>query len=110
MDYARFNYVAQPEDNISQIGLFPRIGDYDKWAIEWGYRWFPGKTEEERKTNSSKMITAALKENPRHWFGTYEQGNSADPRSQSEDLSDNAVKASEYGIMNLKRVLKGLPE
>ncbi len=41
MDYARFNYVAQPQDNISEIGLFPRIGDYDKWAIEWGYRLFP---------------------------------------------------------------------
>lgn len=39
MDYARFNYVAQPEDNISQAGLFPRIGEYDLWAIEWGYRW-----------------------------------------------------------------------
>jgi hypothetical protein len=33
MDYARFNYVAQPEDNISQIGLFPRIGDYDMWLL-----------------------------------------------------------------------------
>ncbi|HQR92204.1 MAG: zinc-dependent metalloprotease [Bacteroidetes bacterium 24-39-8] len=110
MDYARFNYVAQPEDNISRKGLYPRIGDYDKWAMKWGYGYIPGNSEEERKTNSSKMITAALKENPRHWFGTYEQGNSADPRSQSEDLSDNAVKASEYGIMNLKRVLKGLPE
>ena len=41
MDYARFNYVAQPEDNISRTGLFPRIGDYDKWAIEWGYKLFP---------------------------------------------------------------------
>ncbi len=110
MDYARFNYVAQPEDNIGRKGLYPRIGDYDKWAMKWGYGYIPGNNEEERKTNSSKMITAALKENPRHWFGSYEQGNNADPRSQSEDLSDNAVKASEYGIMNLKRVLKGLPE
>ncbi|RYF81777.1 MAG: DUF5117 domain-containing protein, partial [Chitinophagaceae bacterium] len=41
MDYARFNYVAQPEDNISDKGLFPRIGDYDMWAIEWGYKWMP---------------------------------------------------------------------
>ncbi|OYU54202.1 MAG: zinc-dependent metalloprotease [Chitinophagaceae bacterium BSSC1] len=110
MDYARFNYVAQPEDNISRKGLYPRIGDYDKWAMKWGYGYIPGKTEEESKINSSKMVTAALKENPRHWFGTYESGNRADPRSQSEDLSDNAVKASEYGIMNLKRVMKGLPE
>ena len=49
MDYARFNYVAQPEDSISDKGLFPRINDYDEWAIEWGYKIFPGKTEEEEK-------------------------------------------------------------
>lgn len=110
MDYARFNYVAQPEDNISRKGLYPRIGDYDKWAMKWGYGYIPGNTEEETKINASKMVTAALKENPRHWFGTYERGNRNDPRSQSEDLSDNSVKASEYGILNLKRILKGLPE
>jgi len=110
MDYARFNYVAQPEDNISRKGLYPRIGDYDKWAIKWGYGYIAGSTDEERELNSGKMVTAALKANPRHWFGTYELGNRADPRSQSEDLSDNAVKASEYGIMNLKRIMKGLPE
>ena len=42
MDYARFNYVAQPEDKISPAGLYPRIGDYDLWAIEWGYKPMPG--------------------------------------------------------------------
>lgn len=110
MDYARFNYVAQPEDNISRKGLYPRIGDYDKWALKWGYGYIPGNTEEEIKNNSNKMVTAALKENPRHWFGTFESGNRVDPRSQSEDLSDNSVKASEYGVLNLKRVMKGLPE
>lgn len=110
MDYARFNYVAQPEDNISRKGLYPKIGDYDKWAMKWGYGYIPGNTEEESKLNSNKMVTTALKENPRHWFGTYESGNRVDPRSQSEDLSDNSVKASEYGVMNLKRVMKGLPE
>src|SRR5690606_13010251 len=49
MDYARFNYVAQPEDKISQLGIFPRIGDYDIWSIEWGYKLFPDKTDEEEK-------------------------------------------------------------
>jgi hypothetical protein len=110
MDYARFNYVAQPEDNITRKGLYPRIGDYDKWAIKWGYGYIAGSNEEETKKASSKMITAALKENPRRYFGTYERGNRNDPRNQSEDLSDNSIKASEYGIMNLKRVIKGLPE
>jgi hypothetical protein len=110
MDYARFNYVAQPEDNVSEKGMFPRIGDYDDWAIQWGYGYIPGKDEEERKINSDKLIMKSLAENPRRWFGTYELGNSTDPRTQSEDLSDNAAKASEYGIKNLKRIVLSLPE
>jgi Met-zincin/Domain of unknown function (DUF5117)/Domain of unknown function (DUF5118) len=110
MDYARFNYVAQPEDNISKVGLYPRIGDYDVWAIKWGYGYIPGKDEEDQKLASNKMIIAALKENPRHYFGTYERGNFVDPRTQSEDLSDNAVKASEYGVKNLQRILPNLQE
>ena len=110
MDYARFNYVAQPEDNIREIGLFPRIGDYDKWAIRWGYGYIPGKTEEEQKSASNKLIIETIKNNPRTWFGTYELGNSTDPRAQSEDLGDNAVKASEYGIKNLKYIVQNLGE
>jgi hypothetical protein len=110
MDYARFNYVAQPEDNISRSGLFPRIGDYDKWAIEWGYGYVGGKDAQEQKKALNKKFNDRLAQNPRVWFGTYESGNTADPRTQSEDLSDNSVKASEYGIKNLKRVMTGLPE
>ena len=110
MDYARFNYVAQPEDNISKVGLFPRIGDYDKWAIEWGYGFAQGKDEEAQKLSLSKKYNERLAANPRIWFGTYEYGNFNDPRTQSEDLSDNAMKASEYGIKNLKRIMAKLPE
>jgi hypothetical protein len=110
MDYARFNYVAQPEDNIAEKGLFPRIGDYDIWAIKWGYGYIPGNSEEELKKNSDRLIRTSLAENPRRWFGTYELGNDNDPRSQREDLSDNAMKASEYGIKNLKYILANLQE
>ncbi len=110
MDYARFNYVAQPEDNISKAGLYPRIGDYDHWAMKWGYGYIAGNTEDEQKKNSNKLITETLQNNPRTWFGTYEGGNQSDPRSQSEDLSDNAVVASEYGIKNLQRIIVNLPE
>ncbi len=110
MDYARFNYVAQPEDNIAKTGLYPRIGDYDQWAIRWGYGYIAGKSEEEVKKTSNKLVTETLKNNPRTWFGTYESGNQADPRSQSEDLSDNAVKASDYGVKNLQRILPNLYE
>jgi Met-zincin/Domain of unknown function (DUF5117)/Domain of unknown function (DUF5118) len=106
MDYARFNYVAQPEDNISRLGLFPRIGDYDKWAIEWGYRWMPEyKTAEEEVPALNKLTTERLK-NKRLWFGT--EQNPDDPRSQNEDLGNDAMKASTYGIKNLQRIVPNL--
>ncbi|MGI8636710.1 MAG: zinc-dependent metalloprotease [Segetibacter sp.] len=108
MDYARFNYVAQPEDHITEKGLFPRIGDYDKWAIRWGYGYIPGNNKEDQKSASNKLIIKALKENPRAYFGTYELGNANDPRNQREDLGDDAMKASAYGIKNLKLILKNL--
>lgn len=107
MDYARFNYVAQPEDNISEIGLFPRIGDYDMWAIKWGYTPTDAKDEKEDEKITNKWIIDSLK-NPRLWFGT--ELNPFDPRSQTEDLGDNSMKASEYGIKNLQRILLNLPE
>jgi hypothetical protein len=107
MDYARFNYVAQPEDNINEMGLFPHIGDYDKWAIQWGYTYTGLNDVEADKKINNKWIVENLKNNPRLWFGGEGFGN--DPRAQTEDLSDNAVVASEYGIKNLKRILANLP-
>nr|MCU0388951.1 zinc-dependent metalloprotease [Chitinophagaceae bacterium] len=109
MDYARFNYVAQPEDNISQKGLFPRIGDYDKWAIEWGYRLFPEFKSPDEETAKINSWTIEKLKNQRLWWGDGE-GNRDDPRSQTEDLSDNAMKASSYGIKNLQRIITKLPE
>lgn len=108
MDYARFNYVAQPEDGISDKGLFPRIGDYDLWAIEWGYRWMPqAKTADEEVPMLNKLTMERLKDK-RLWFGT--ETDPDDPRSQNEDVGDNAMKAGAYGIQNLKRILAKLPE
>lgn len=108
MDYARFNYVAQPEDHISPAGLYPRIGDYDKWAIQWGYKSIPGTADAEAdKKVLNRWIIDSLKANPRLWFGG--EGRNFDPRAQTEDLGDNAMKASAYGIKNLKRILPQLP-
>ncbi len=107
MDYARFNYVAQPEDSVSQNELFPHIGAYDKWAIQWGYTYTGLEDVEADKKINNKWIVENLKNNPRLWFGG--EGFGADPRAQTEDLSDNAVVASEYGIKNLKRILVELP-
>jgi hypothetical protein len=106
MDYARFNYVAQPEDHIAQKGIFPRIGIYDKWAIQWGYTYLPVADEQADKKIVNKWIIDSLKSNPRLWFGT--ETNPFDPRSQTEDLSDDNVVASEYGIKNMKRLAANL--
>jgi len=102
MDYARFNYVAQPEDGVTHI--FPGVGDYDKWAIKWGYSYF-GKNEDERSV-LNEWTKEAYKD-ARLRFGT--ERNPYDPRFQSEDLGDNAMKASTYGIKNLQRILPNLP-
>ncbi|WP_269684352.1 zinc-dependent metalloprotease [Flavobacterium lacustre] len=104
MDYARFNYVAQPEDGVKTF--FPRIGDYDKWAIKWGYSYFDdAKSEKEEKAILNEMTKEAYK-NRRLWFGT--ETSPYDPRYQTEDIGDNAMRASEYGIKNLKRILPNL--
>ncbi len=107
MDYARFNYVAQPEDNIGRKGLFPRIGDYDNWAIEWGYRLFPQyKDADAEKGHLNTWVIDKLK-NRRLWWGDGET-NQDDSRNQTEDLSDDAAKAGMYGIKNLQRIVPNL--
>ena len=108
MDYARFNYVAQPEDGITKAGLYPRINDYDKWAIEFGYKPTYLKTPKEDQLYWNKVIIERLASNPRLWFGG--EGNDNDPRAQREDLGDDAVLASSYGIKNLQRIIGLLPE
>lgn len=106
MDYARFNYVAQPEDRVGEKGIMPRIGDYDEWAIEWGYRrFYQFKTPDSEKEFLNKWVISKLK-NKRLWFGT--ENNPLDPRSQSEQVGDNAMLASTYGIKNLQRIVDHL--
>ena len=107
MDYARFNYVAQPEDNVTEEGIMPRVNDYDRWAIKWGYTYFPdAATEEEERLTLSRMTTEQLQQGRRYWFGGEGTGN--DPRAQREDLGDDAMKASDYGVKNLKRIVPQL--
>ena len=104
MDYARYNYVAQPEDGVTAIT--PKIGIYDKYAIEWGYRWYPTISEE--KTALRKLITDH-QDDPLYFYGEQQSYlDIIDPRSQSEDLGNDAVVASEYGLKNLKRVVDNL--
>jgi len=106
MDYARFNYVAQPEDSLSGSDFYPRINYYDYWAIEWGYRMLPeANTPEAEKTLLSKWIIEKLKDR-KYFFGS--ETEASDPRDQSEDLGDDAMKASMYGIKNLQRIMPNL--
>ena len=107
MDYARFNYVAQPQDSVPESGLFPHIGEYDRWAIRWGYAYAGGDDPKEESKILNKWVIDSLRANPRLWFGG--EGFNGDPRAQLEDLGDNSMKASEYGIRNLKRILPSLP-
>jgi Met-zincin/Domain of unknown function (DUF5117) len=104
MDYARFNYVAQPEDGVKD--LYPRIGEYDVWAVKWAYQTLEGATPEDDQKVLNKQFISEYAKNPRIWFGT--ESNPYDPRSQSECLGDNNMLASDYGIKNLKRILPNL--
>ena len=106
MDYARFNYVAQPEDSVPAKGLMPRIGAYDEWSVEWGYRLFNNTSAEEEK----KILNDWVKKKSTDKRLRFLHADGADPRAQQEDLGDDAVKAGYYGIKNLKKILPQLPE
>lgn len=108
MDYARFNYVAQPEDGVRAIT--PVIGIYDKYAIEWAYRWYDVQTPWEELP----MLRQAIEKHqhdPNYWYGEQQDiDNVVDPRAQSEDLGDNAMLAGRYGLRNLKRMIPQIIE
>jgi hypothetical protein len=107
MDYARFNYIAQPEDK--GVALMPNIGIYDKYAVNWGYRPILDKTAKAEKAVLDAWILKRAGD-PMYRFGHQQAGGVVDPSSQTEDLGDDAMKASMYGIKNLKRILPRLEE
>ena len=109
MDYARFNYVAQPEDVAKGAQLTYNIGPYDKYAIKWGYRPIPevASAEDERRILNQWILEKAGDKVYR--FGR-QQGLPVDPSAQTEDLGDDAIKASDLGIANLKRIVPKLLE
>jgi hypothetical protein len=106
MDYARFNYVAQPGDG--DVALMPEIGTYDKYAISWGYRPLLDKSATDEKQTLDSWILKH-QDDPMYRFGSQQRG-VIDPSSQTEDLGDDAVLASQYGIANLKRIVPNLIE
>ncbi len=103
MDYARFNYVAQPGDGVKVMS--PNIGPYDLMAIEWAYRWYPKGTNEKKKLDDFlKRHTGKLYK----YMEAQSQRTAIDPRALSEDLGDDAVKSARYGIANLKRIMPNI--
>ncbi len=106
MDYARFNYVAQPGDK--DVALMPNIGVYDKYAMNWGYRpILDAETPEDEKETLDGWILEHAGD-PWYRFGHQQASDVVDPSSQTEDLGDDAIKASSYGIANLKRIMENL--
>ncbi|HMR90098.1 MAG TPA: zinc-dependent metalloprotease, partial [Saprospiraceae bacterium] len=104
MDYARFNYVAQPEDGA--VGLMPDIGLYDIWSIQYGYRLIKDATPESERPIINNWIKEKAN-NPIYRFGR-QRGLPTDPTAQTEDIGDNSIKASEYGIKNLQKIVPNL--
>ena len=105
MDYARYNYVAQPGDE--NIRFIRQLGPYDHYSINWGYRVLPNVTNPEDETKILDKWIAEKGNNPIYKFGIQRRGG-FDPESQTEGIGNNQVKASKYGVKNLKVVAKNL--
>ncbi|NBO63426.1 MAG: DUF5117 domain-containing protein [Acidobacteria bacterium] len=104
MDYSRFNYVAQPEDKIAVEDLIPKIGPYDKWATMWGYKPISGATSPEGEKETLDKWAREQDRTPHLRFSTA-RSRGSDPGENTEAVGDvNAVKATELGLKNLKRV------
>ncbi len=105
MDYARYNYIAQPGDE--NVRFIRQMGPYDHYATNWGYRYINGATTEGETPTLNKWILDKA-DDPRYKYG--KQSSRFDPSSQTEDIGNNSIKASSYGLKNLKYVAEHLPE
>ena len=107
MDYARFNYVAQPGDGVESFT--PDIGTYDRWSIQWGYRAMPDVDGAEQQAQRLDDMILERAGDPHYFYGR-QTFRPVDPRSQSEDLGRNVVAAGSLGVENLKRIVPNLVE
>ena len=106
MDYARYNYIAQPDDE--NIRFVRQMGPYDHYATNWGYRYLPDANSPEDEVETLNEWIMEKADDPRFKFGR--QSSRFDPQSQTEAIGNDPIKASTYGIKNLKYVAKNLPE
>ncbi|HEX2191420.1 MAG TPA: zinc-dependent metalloprotease [Longimicrobiaceae bacterium] len=108
MDYARQNYVAQPGDGLQPLDFVRRLGPFDDFIIEWGYRVYPdAPTPEAERPRLDRMLSAPPGPMPYRYLPQYLSG--IDPRAQTEDLGDDPVAATTYALANLRRVVPNLP-
>lgn len=105
MDYARFNYVAQPGDGVTSF--YPAVGEYDKWNAKWGYTWFPDDMTDEEIEARLNEWTVERADDPVYFYGA-QTGSKIDPRSQNEDLTNDAMEAGELGLANLQVITENL--
>jgi len=107
MDYARFNYVAQPEDGITNF--FPRIGEYDDWVTQYGYKPIANVKNPSDEESTLNEWIKSKGDNPIYRYGR-QRRLPIDPTAQTEDIGHDAMISSELGIKNLKRILVKLRE
>lgn len=104
MDYARFNYVAQPEDGVTQFG--PMVGEYDDWATKWTYSWIAGdRTPDEEFLILNEWVKERADDPAMLFLSGF-----GDPRQQTENISNDEMEASRLGVLNLQRILDNLVE
>ncbi len=103
MDYARFNYVAQPGDDTC---FLPVVGPYDVFSVEWGYRHYAGTDRYTERDELHEMV-ARTQEDPIYRFSS---PTGSDPTALTEAIGDDAMRASDYGIENLKRIVDNLTD
>lgn len=101
MDYARYNYIAQPGDDVD---VFPKVGPYDHFSVKWGYRPIINAKTSDDERDTLNQWAKATETDKMLRFGA-QQWMTVDPTSQMEDLGDDPIKAGTYGVANLKRAM-----
>lgn len=107
MDYARFNYVAQPQDKGVKLTP-PYLGVYDYYAIEWGYKYFPNQMGYKKESLELQKFVGKHQGDPFYRYGLQQTSTRYDPSAIEEDLTNNPVQAATYGMKNLNVILKNL--
>lgn len=95
MGSVMLNTVAQPEDRVGMKDMFPVVGDYDCWAIHWGYRY-----------GEKESLAAWLEsmERPEFWWCDKAFSRAV---ANLENLGDDPVASAEYTLENVKRMFAG---